>query len=76
MINRLVARWRQRRLLKSGRALTGVVSPSPAIEKVVRDLNELARKNGWSLSDTVETGGCCGGDCACDGKKSTGKKKS
>lgn len=75
MINRLIARWRQRRLLKSGRALTGVVSPSPAIEKVVRDLNELALKNGWALSDTIETG-CCGGDCACDGKKPTRKKKS
>lgn len=74
MIKRLIARLRQRRLVQSNTALTGVVQPSPAIEKVVRDLNELAQKNGWALSDTIETTDCCGGDRACGDKKPTAKK--
>ena len=72
MIKRLIANWRRRKSAPT--ALTGVVQPSPAIEKVVRDLNELARKNGWALSDTIETTGCCGGDCACGDKKPAAKK--
>ena len=68
MIKRLIANWRRRKSVPT--ALTGVVQPSPAIEKVVRDLNELARKNGWALSDTIETTG----DCACGDKKPAAKK--
>jgi len=76
VIKRIIAKLRQRRLAKSGRALTGVVTPSQAtIEKIARDLNEIAAKNGWALSDTIETAGCaCGGNCACGAKKPAVKK--
>ena len=76
MIKKIIAKLRQRKLAKSSTALTGVVRPNTAdFDRVAAELNKIAAKNGWALSDPIEIGNCaCGGNGACGGKKPAAKK--